>query len=139
MNCDDLLKALEDCALPAAALDHRAHVQAGFAYLQRHGYAGALDAMARALARFAAHHGKAGLYHQTVTAAFLALIHERMAEDLLAQGAAIALDGARELDWDGFAARHPELFAPDLLTRYYSRDTLRSDLARRCFVLPRAS
>ncbi len=133
MNCEELIAALEECRLPASAFDHRAHVQAGFGYLQRHGYAGALTAMAYALRRFAAHHGKAGLYHETVTAAFLALIHERMAEDLFALGG----DLSRKLDWDSFAARHPDLFAPDLLARYYPKDVLRSDLARRCFVLPR--
>ena len=139
MTCDALIAALEDCTLPAAAFDHRAHVQVGFGYLQRHGYAGALIAMATALRRFAAHHGKQGLYHETVTAAFLALIHQRMAEDLAAEGREIALAGAQALEWERFAAAHPDLFAHDLLARYYSRDTLRSDLARHCFVLPIAS
>ena len=139
MTCDALIAALEDCRLPAASFDHRAHVQAGFGYLQRHGYARALIAMATALRRFAAHHGKHGLYHETVTAAFLALIHQRMAEDLAAQGQAIARAGAQALDWERFAASHPDLFASDLLARYYSKDTLRSDLARHCFVLPKAS
>ena len=135
MNCDELIQALEECALPAAAFDHRAHVQAGFTYLQRHGYAGALAAMAGALRRFAAHHGKAGLYHETITAAFLALIHERMAEDLVEMGG----DFTRKLVWKTFAARHPDLFEGDLIGRYYSKDTLRSDIARRLFVLPKAS
>jgi hypothetical protein len=138
MNSDKLIAALEDCSLVPAAFDHRAHVQAGFAYLQRHGFAGALSAMAAALTRFAAHHGKQGLYHETVTAAFLALIHERMAEDLVARDEDIAPAGARALDWDGFAARNPDLFASDLLARYYTKETLRSDLARHCFVLPKA-
>jgi hypothetical protein len=139
MTCDELIRQLEDCTLPLPAFDHRAHVQAGFTYLQRHGYAGALAAMATALRRFAAHHGKHGLYHETITTAFLALIHQRMAEDLNAQGREIALAGAQALDWERFAAAHPDLFARDLLARYYSRDTLRSDLARHCFVLPKAS
>jgi hypothetical protein len=139
MNCDALIAALEDCTLPLPAFDHRAHVQAGFAYLQRHGYAGGLAAMATALRRFAAHHGKHGLYHETVTAAFLALIHQRMAEDLAARGEKIALADAQALDWECFAASHPDLFASDLLARYYSKETLRSDLARHCFVLPKAS
>ena len=139
MTCDELIAALEECRLPAEAFDHRAHVQAGFAYLQRHGYAGGLVAMATALRRFAAHHGKHGLYHETVTAAFLALIHQRMAEDLAAQGQTIAPAGAQALDWERFAASHPDLFASDLLARYYSKDTLHSDLARHCFVLPKAS
>ena len=138
MNCDDLIAALEDCSLAPASFTHRTHLQAGFAYLQRHGYAGALAAMAQALRRFAAHHGKDGLYHETITAAFLALIHERMAEDLAARGQEIAPAGAQALDWEHFAAAHPDLFASDLLARYYSKDTLRSNLARHCFVLPKA-
>jgi hypothetical protein len=101
--------------------------------LQRRGYAGALDAMATSLRRFASHHGKHGLYHETVTVAFLTLIHEGMAADLIDQGCAV-----HDLAWDDFALRHPDLFATDLLARYYSRDTLRSELARRCFVLPKA-
>ena len=133
MTCDELVATLEDCTLPAAAFDHRAHVQVGFAYLQRYGYAGALGAMANALRGFAAHHGKAGLYHETITVAFLALIHERMAEDLFADGGS----DPHALDWESFAARHPDLFDGALLARYYSKETLRTDLARRCFVLPR--
>ena len=89
--------------------------------------------MATALQRFAAHHGKHGLYHETVTVAFLTLIHERMAADLIDRGC-----DAHDLVWEDFARRHPDLFAAELLSRYYSRETLRSDLARRCFVLPKA-
>jgi hypothetical protein len=138
MKCDDLVRQLEDCSLPVTAFDHRAHVQAAFTYLQRHGFAGALAAMATTLRRFAAHHGKHGLYHETITAAFLALIHQRMAEDLSGERQTIALAGAQALDWERFAASHPDLFASDLLARYYSKDTLRSELARLCFVLPKA-
>ena len=132
MTGDALIAALEACTIPPADFNHRAHVQAGFIYLQRHGYAGALGAMAAALRRFAAHHGKHGLYHETVTVAFLTLIHERMAADLDRGG------DVHDLVWEDFAPRHPDLFATDLLSRYYSRDTLRSELARRCFVLPKA-
>src|SRR5262245_32258801 len=129
MNCDELIASLENCALPAAAFDHRAHVQVGFGYLQRHGYAGALGAMASALRCFAANPGKAGLYPETITVAFLALIHERMAEDLFADGGS----DPNTLEWESFAARHPDLFDGALLARYYSKDVLRTDLARRCF------
>jgi hypothetical protein len=58
-----------------------------------------------------------------------------MAEDLSALGG----DFTRKLDWESFAARHPDLFDGDLLGRYYTKDILRSDIARRCFVLPRMS
>lgn len=135
MTCDELIAALEDCRLAPAAFDHRAHVQVGFAYLQRRGYAGALAAMARSLRRFAAHHDKDGLYHETVTVAFITLIHERMAEDLIAAGG----NDPMALDWNEFARRHPDLFAGELLARYYDKATLATPLAKRCFVLPKAS
>lgn len=138
-TCDALIAALEDLSLPPAAFTHRAHVQAGFAYLRRNGFAGALAAMATAIRRFAAHHGKAALYHETVTVAFLTLIHARMAEDLLARNGndlGAELDPS-DLDWDSFAANHPDLFGGDLLARYYDKATLASPLAKRCFVLPR--
>ncbi len=143
-SCAALIAALEDLSLPLAAFTHRAHVQAGFAYLQRDGFAGALAAMAQAIRRFAAHHGKAALYHETITVAFLALIHARMAEDLLArQDGAVAAEldpphlDPQDLDWHGFAANHSDLFAGNLLARYYDKATLATPLARRCFVLPR--
>lgn len=132
-DCDVLVARLESCALTPAEFTHRAHVQAGFAYLQRLGFAGALGAMAQAIRRFAAHHGKEALYHETITVAFLTLIHERMAEELLARGA----EDPMVLDWTGFAARHPGLFGGDLLARYYPKDVLGGALAKRCFVLPR--
>lgn len=89
--------------------------------------------MPNALRRFAAHHGKRGLYHETVTVAFPTLIHERMAEDLIAMRCEV-----HNLEWESFARSHPDLFTSDPLDRYYSKYTLRSELPRRCFVLPRA-
>ena len=131
MTCDELIAALEACTIAPAEFTHRAHMQVGFDYLQRDGYAGALASMPNALRRFAAHHGKHGLYHETVTVAFLTLIHERMAGDLIALRCEVG-----DLEWESFAGRHADLFTSDLLGRYYSKDTLRSELARRCFVLP---
>ena len=79
-----------------------------------------------ALRRFAEAQGKPGLYHETITTAYLLIINER-------------LDGPREnLAWEAFADRHPDLLTwrPSVLDRYYHKDTLMSDRARRTFVLP---
>jgi hypothetical protein len=40
--------------------------------------------------------------------------------------------------FEAFAARNPDLFAwkPSILDRYYDPETLRSDRARRVFVMP---
>ena len=70
--------------------------------------------------------GKPGLYHETITWAYVLLVHERR-----------AATGAE--DWPAFAARNPDLLAwkPSVLeARYYREETLWSDRARETFVLP---
>ena len=121
---DEFLAALEDGSLPPAAFDHRAHVRAGYLYLTRHGLGGAIERFATSLKAFAARHGKAGLYHETITVAFLALINER-----IAAGAAT--------DWEGFIDGNADLLDRQALQRFYAPQELFSAEARRVFRLPR--
>lgn len=127
MTDDDFLARLEDGTLPAEAFRHRDHLRAGFLYVHRHGFAGAIAAMAGALRSFAAAKGKPGLYHETITVAFVALINRHYAAD----------DGGG--DFETFALRHPDLFAPGLLDRFYPAGQLRSAEARAVFVLPQVA
>ena len=76
------LEQLEGGTLPAEEFDHRGHLRAGFLYLRRMDFAGACAAMKRAIQNFAARLGKADLYHETLTVAYLALIAERLADEL---------------------------------------------------------
>jgi len=124
MRDDDFLAALESGTLPLAAFDHRAHVRAGYLYVTRHGFGGAVERFARTLKAFAARHGKDGLYHETITVAFLALINEHVA----------ASDAQ---DWVSFIAGNPELLDRRVLTRFYAPEELASAEARRVFKLPR--
>ncbi|WP_374653269.1 hypothetical protein [Dongia sp.] len=124
MNDQDFLAALEDCTLPPADFSHAAHIRAGFLYLRHGDFAEALGAMRRAIKTFAASIGKEGLYHETITVAFMTLINERMAADPSLS------------DWPAFAARNGDLFAGDILCRFYSRERLEDPLARRVFLLP---
>lgn len=124
MTDDEFLARLEDGSLPAEAFRHRDHLRAGYLYVHRHGFAGAIAAMARALRAFAAAKGKPGLYHETITVAFVALINRHYAED--------GCGG----DFDAFARRHPDLFAKGLLDRFYGPGQLATAEARAVFVLP---
>src|ERR1051325_4878975 len=124
LSDDDFLAALENTTLPLAAFDHRAHVRAGYLYLARHGLGGAIERFATALKAFAAANGKQGLYHETITVAFLALINEHRAEH-------------PAMGWEEFAARNPELLDRRTLTRFYAPEELASAEARRVFKLPR--
>jgi len=121
---DDFLEAFRTGALPLSDFDHRAHVRAGYLYVTRFGLGLAIARFGKDLRAFAASHGKRGLYHETITVAFLALINER-----------IVLGGDR--GWDAFAAANPDLFGRDSLTPFYAPEELASAEARRVFLLPR--
>lgn len=125
MTDAEFVGAFRDTSLSTDAFHHRDHVRMAWLYLAE---CGPLEAPARFVAdlqRFAVAKGVPGLYHATITAAYLALIAERMA--------ATPTDS-----WDVFAAAHPDLLTwkPGALDRYYSGERLWSPLARAQFVLP---
>lgn len=122
----DFLAAFEDGTLTEDRFHHADHVRAAWLILREERPAAALDRFSVALQRFAAAKNRAGLYHETITWAYLFLVNERMETC------------GRDLDWEGLAAANPDLLAwrPSVLERYYTPETLGSALARRVFVLP---
>jgi len=96
MDDAEFLRAFEDHTLPGSAFHHRDHVRLAWLYLRRCPPLEALARFTEGLKRFAAANGSPGLYHETITWAYLFLIRERMAE-----GEA----------FEGFAARNPDLLA----------------------------
>ena len=124
MNDRDFIDAFEAATLPE--FHHGDHVRAAWCYLATSPLLSALERFTAALKRFAAAQGKPQLYHETITWAYLFLIHERMR------------DGE---SWDEFAARNPDLLVwrPSILERYYRSETIGSDRARQSFLLPDAS
>ncbi|HVE66052.1 MAG TPA: hypothetical protein VNC59_05685 [Thermoanaerobaculia bacterium] len=122
----DFLIAFENGTLPAERFHHADHVRAAWLILREEAPAAALGRFSTALKRFAAAKDKTGLYHETITWAYLLLVNERMEHT------------GRALAWEQFAATNPDLmtWTPSVLDRYYTPETLGSDLARRTFVLP---
>ena len=122
------VEAFESCTLGPQEFRHRDHVRLAWIYLRAETPARALARFADGLKRFAAALGKAGLYHETITWAYLLLIRERMER----QG-----EGANA-SFEAFAAANPDLMTwkPSVLAAYYRDDTLASPLARRTFVMP---
>lgn len=120
------VRAFETGALPAGAFDHEAHVRLAWLYLREDPLPVVLQRYGDGLRRFATRHGKPDLYHETITWAFLLLIHERMAHP------------DAPATWPAFAAAHPELFfqTPFILERYYHPATLASPRAKAVFVMP---
>jgi hypothetical protein len=125
MDDESFLQALERCELPPAAFTHAAHLRAGYLYLRGQAFDVAIGRTRRAIRRYAAHLGQPDKYHETVTVAYLAIIHQRLVERGDAGG------------WQEFLRANPELLERDLLLRHYRRTELESELARRVFILPR--
>jgi hypothetical protein len=126
LSDDALLRAFEDGTLPPGAFHHRDHVRTAWTLLEQRPVLEALAVFTAGLRRLAAAAGKPGLYHETITWAYVLLVQER-------RGAA----GGE--DWLAFAARNPDLLAwkPSVLeSRYYREETLWSARARETFVLP---
>ena len=125
MTQDELFDRFVDTTLPADQFHHQQHVQVAWLFVQKYGMPGALAEFTAAIKRFADAKGKTGLYHETITWAFLLLISERQARN--------PADS-----WDAFEAANPDLLVwkPSILERYYSKELLASDLARRTFVMP---
>lgn len=119
------LAAFRDTTLATDAFHHRDHVRMAWLYVRTQGPAEAAVRFAEDLRRFAVAKGVPGLYHATITGAYVALIAERVA-------------ATPTESWDRFAAAHPDLLTwkPGVLDRYYSADRLWSPLARALFVMP---
>ena len=126
MTGEQLIKQFESGATPADTFHHSDHVRLALEYLSRYSALEALERFSDALKRFAAAQGKAHLYHETITWAYLLLIRERIAR------------AGHTQTWEEFAARNPDLliWKGGVLTVLYRQETLDSDLARHTFVLP---
>jgi hypothetical protein len=121
----ELLAGFEAGTLAPGDFHHADHVHVAWLLLRERSVPEVLERFSAGLRRLAAAAGKPGLYHETITWAYVLLIHERMARD--------GVDS-----WAGFAAQNPDLFTwkPSILDAYYEKETLASELARRVFLLP---
>jgi hypothetical protein len=125
MSDTALVEAFLDTTLPVGDFHHPQHVRCAWLFIRRHGMPAALDAFSAALRRFANAKGATMLYHETITWAYVLLIHDRQQR-------------APAVDWPTFAAANADLLTwkPSVLDRLYTADTLWSDLARRTFLMP---
>ena len=118
--------AFESLTLAAQSFRHASHVRLAWIYLRRMPLPAAMRRYADRLGAFAAHNGKPGLYHETITYAFPLLINERMA------------GGPETENWEEFQRRNPDLLegVRQILGRYYTDDRLASAQARAHFLMP---
>ena len=117
--------AFRDTSLPTSAFHHRDHVRMAWIYVREFGAGDAPARFAADLQQYARAKGVPGLFHATITTAYIALVAELVA-------------ASPDASWDAFAAAHPDLLTwkPGVLDRYYSAERLGSPLARAQFVMP---
>jgi hypothetical protein len=128
MSDDELFERFGAGTLPVEDFHHREHVRVAFLYLGRYPALEALERFSLALKKLAASAGKPGLYHETITWAFLLLIRERLA----------AFGAEGRPSWTDFSNANPDLldWKENILKKYYREETLASPQARATFLLP---
>gem|GEM_PF-647902 len=115
------LQSFEECSLGAKCWTHEAHVRMGWLVMETSpSFDAALDRIRTGIMRFNSSKNSIG-YHETITVAFARLINSRRVE-----GENLA----------AFLARNSDLLDKNCLKRFYSAETLSSELARKSFVEP---
>ena len=123
---DEFIRRFEDCSLRPNCFHHREHIRLTWLYLKRYQVIDALARLSNGIRKFAAALGKADRYHETITWAYIFLIHERMTH------------APEEQIWDEFIDNNSDLldWRDSILKRYYRDDTLSSSHAKKVFILP---
>src|ERR1700693_4610035 len=78
MTDEEFIERFENCTLPAESFHHRDHVRVVWLYLRCYSVLETLGKFSAGLKRFATANGKPNLYHETITWAYVFLIHGRM-------------------------------------------------------------
>ena len=120
----EFVRMFEACELANDNFHHRDHIRLAWIYLERYGELEARGQIARAIRKFAAHHGKSDKYHETITVVWLRLVARAMAR--------VPLDAT----FDQLTIAAPELLDKRTIERFYSTAVLASEAARTYWVKP---
>jgi hypothetical protein len=113
------LAALQDRSLPLDQFHHGDHLRLAWLELHARPFPEALNRIRRTIREFAAHHGKAAIYHETITVAWVALLASH-----------------DEPTFAEFLSANEHLLSAKLLERYWSPQKLFSPAARDAWTPP---
>ena len=126
--CAITLNNFEICAIPLEQWNHRAHLTIAYLLLRAYPLEEATDRMGTGIQKYNAAHGieqtPTGGYHETLTAAWMRVLHATMT----VYGHA---DSAEQ-----FFDQHPHLLSKVMLRLFYSRARIMCDQARYGWVEP---
>ena len=128
MTDEQFTRAFERGEIAPADFDHRAHVRVAWVYVQEGpSFDAATARMREAIKRFAAAANAAQKYHETITVLWMRLLAD------------VSSQLAEPCELEALLERHPELADKNLPLKYYTRERLFSDEARRDWVPPELS
>jgi hypothetical protein len=122
----ELLASFAALTYPLDSLDHAEHVRLAWAILAEQPLLEGMREFRRLLQAYAAQHGAAAKYNETITCIYLLVIRERMDR----------LDATHK--WDEFRAANSDLLgsAKEFLEQWYPAGAAFSNEAKEAFRLP---
>jgi hypothetical protein len=128
MKDEEHLHRFEDHTLPIELWNHRAHLKVAYLYLQRFSFEETLSRLQTGIRAYNAAKGikdtPTGGYHETMTQAWLHLVHTTLCQFGPAENA------------DAFFDAQTQLSGKRTLLLFYSRDCIMSPEAKASFVTP---
>jgi hypothetical protein len=116
---DDFLAAFNSCRLPLSSFRHGDHLRLAWLLLHRNRFDEALAQVRESIRRFAVHHGKHDLFHETVTTAWVKLLATHS-----------------EKTFTEFLTVNEHRLTPALLHRFWTPAVLSSEAAKSHWVPP---
>ena len=123
-HTSELLKQFETHAIDPGAFGHKEHVVVAYEMLHKYSFLDASAKYATAINTIATRAGAPEKFHMTITLAFLSLIAERV-------------HTTSQSNVDEFLAQNTDLLSKNVLSKWYSDEQLKSELARTHFLLPK--
>ena len=120
---EKFLAAFEAGQIANQNFHHRDHLRLAWIQVRRLGLERALESVAMAIRQFAAHHGYADRYHDTMTRFWVRVV-------------GMGINRHPTLPFDDLLAAEPHLLDKNLPFLHWSRERMRSDEARRRWVEP---
>ncbi len=119
------IEALESVSIDAESFNHESHVYAAWLYLEQWQLTEATRRFSAAIRKLTKQLGAESKYHETITCFYMQLINQRRS-------------AMQQRSWRIFRQDNTDLIenAGTVLNRYYSKELLASDLARKHFLLP---
>jgi hypothetical protein len=120
---EQFLAAFEAGQIANQSFHHRDHLRLAWLQIRRLGLERASETVAGGIQHFAAHHGKADRYHDTMTRFWLRAV-------------AVGISRHPQLSFDQLLETEPHLLEKDLPFRHWSRELMGTEEARRRWVEP---